>query len=57
MPTRKPNRFLAPVIIAGITVGFLVSAYKFIFAKKQHQPSTNVQAETGTTTTLQDIER
>ena len=57
MPTRKPNKFLAPVIIAGITAGFLVSAYKFIFAKKQHQPSTNAQAETGTTTTLQDIER
>lgn len=30
---KKPNRVFAPVIIAGITVGFLASAYKFIFAK------------------------
>ena len=30
---KKPNRFLAPIVIAGITVGFLASAYKFIFAK------------------------
>lgn len=56
MSNRKPNKFLAPVIIAGITVGFLVSAYKFIFAKDQHQLSTNAQAETGAKTTLQDIE-
>ncbi|MFY5011540.1 hypothetical protein ACOUHA_14220, partial [Acinetobacter baumannii] len=25
---KKPGRFLAPVVIAGITVGFLASAYK-----------------------------
>ena len=30
---KAPNKFLAPVIIAGITVGFLVSARRFIFAK------------------------
>ncbi|MFV5406884.1 hypothetical protein VXQ92_19695, partial [Acinetobacter sp. 228] len=27
---KKPGRFLAPVVIAGITVGFLASAYKFV---------------------------
>ncbi|QNX86911.1 hypothetical protein [Acinetobacter seifertii] len=30
---KKPGRFLAPVVIAGITVGFLASAYKFVFSK------------------------
>lgn len=30
---KKPNRVVAPIIIAGITVGFLVSAYKFVIAK------------------------
>ena len=30
---RAPNKFLAPIVIAGVTIGFLASAYKFIFAK------------------------
>ncbi|WP_180004749.1 MULTISPECIES: hypothetical protein [unclassified Acinetobacter] len=30
---KAPNKFLAPVIIAGITVGFLASARRFIFTK------------------------
>mgnify|MGYP003557436480 FL=1 len=30
---KQPNRVVAPIIIAGITVGFLVSAYKFVVAK------------------------
>ncbi|BBF76210.1 hypothetical protein N5J48_07910 [Acinetobacter ursingii] len=32
---KQPNRFIAPIVIAGITVGFLVSAYKFVFAKNK----------------------
>ncbi|WP_180170218.1 hypothetical protein [Acinetobacter sp. YH12027] len=32
---KTPNKFLAPVIIAGITVGFLASARRFIFAKSK----------------------
>ncbi|WP_180023149.1 hypothetical protein [Acinetobacter sp. YH1901134] len=32
---KTPNKFLAPVIIAGITVGFLASARHFIFAKSK----------------------
>ncbi|MDC5247847.1 hypothetical protein OHW55_14190 [Acinetobacter baumannii] len=32
---KKPGRFLAPVVIAGITVGFLASAYKFVFSKSE----------------------
>ncbi|WP_171407666.1 hypothetical protein [Acinetobacter tianfuensis] len=44
MPKKSPNKFFAPIVIAGITIGFLASAYQFIFAqkkrkdKKQHQP-------------------
>ena len=34
MTDKKPNKFVAPIIIAGITVGFLASAYKFVFANK-----------------------
>lgn len=30
MPKGTPNKLIAPIVIAGITVGFLVSAYKFI---------------------------
>ena len=34
MTDKKPNKVVAPIIIAGITVGFLASAYKFVFANK-----------------------
>ena len=34
MTDKKPNKFVAPIIIVGITVGFLASAYKFVFANK-----------------------
>ena len=30
------NTLLAPIVIAGITAGFLVSAYRFVFVKN-HQ--------------------
>lgn len=33
MVRRPPNKIIAPVLIAGITVGFLASAYKFVFAR------------------------
>lgn len=54
---KQPNRFLAPILIAGITVGFLASAYKFIFSKssasKQPRPnqSPNESIETKPSTT------
>ena len=42
MSKKAPNKYFAPIIIAGITVGFFVSAYKFVFAKpktnRQHRP-------------------
>lgn len=41
---KKPGRFLAPIVIAGITVGFLASAYKFVFNKS----SSSKQATTHT---------
>ena len=34
MTHKKPNKVVAPIIIVGITVGFLASAYKFVFANK-----------------------
>lgn len=39
---KTPNKFLAPVVIAGVTIGFLASAYKFVFAKPE--PVKTVQA-------------
>jgi len=39
MSKKKPNNFIAPIVIAGITVGFLASAYKFVFAKPKKQSS------------------
>lgn len=42
---KKPNKFLAPIIIAGVTIGFLASAYKYVFAKsdthRQKEPNPN----------------
>lgn len=35
MSKKAPNKFFAPIVIAGITIGFLASAYQFIFAKKK----------------------
>lgn len=43
MSLKKPNSFLAPLAIAGITIGFLGAAYKFIFVdSKRHE---NTQTE------------
>ena len=33
MSKKQPNNFLAPFVIAGITTGFFISAYRFVFAK------------------------
>lgn len=32
---KQPNKFFAPIVIAGVTIGFLASAYKFVFAKPE----------------------
>ena len=43
---KRPNRVFAPIIIAGITVGFLASAYKFVVAKSgsvEEKPIENTQ--------------
>ena len=37
MKIKRPNTIIAPIIIAGITFGLLVSAYKFIFAQQSTQ--------------------
>ncbi|WP_165353064.1 hypothetical protein [Acinetobacter piscicola] len=43
---KQPNKFIAPIVIAGITVGFLVSAYKFVFAKpKKTHTAEIIQSE------------
>lgn len=46
MKMKRPNRVFAPIIIAGITVGFLASAYKFVVAKSnssKERPIENTQ--------------
>ena len=35
MNTKKPNKILAPLVIAGITIGFFTAAYRFIFIKSK----------------------
>lgn len=42
---KQPNRFLAPIVIAGITVGFLASAYKFIFKKPKVENPSDLAAQ------------
>lgn len=45
MSKKAPNKYFAPIIIAGITVGFFVSAYKFVFAKPKTSETTQTNAE------------
>lgn len=46
MANRKPNKNVAPLVIAGLTAGLLISAYKFVFAKNKpkakHDPTPKV---------------
>jgi hypothetical protein len=47
MAKKEPNKFIAPIVIAGIAAGFFISAYKFVFAKsKQKKPAEPNQAVT-----------
>lgn len=43
MSKREPNKFLAPIVIAGITAGFFIGAYKFVFAKSKAEPQERSQ--------------
>ena len=45
MLKKAPNKYFAPIIIAGITAGFFVSAYKFVFAKPKIDTTTHANAE------------
>ena len=45
MSKKAPNKYFAPIIIAGITVGFFVSAYKFVFAKPKTSETTQTNVE------------
>ena len=42
MNKKSPNKFFAPIVIAGLTVGFFVSAYKFVFGNsaEEHRNTT-----------------
>lgn len=44
MSKKAPNKYFAPIIIAGITVGIFVSAYKFVFAKPKIDRTTHANA-------------
>ena len=45
MLKKAPNKYFAPIIIAGITVGFFVRAYKFVFAKPKIDTTSHANAE------------
>ena len=53
MSKKQPNKFIAPIVIAGITVGCFISAYKFVFAQPkqitdqiEHEDAVNKSLET-----------
>ena len=53
MSKKQPNKFIAPIVIAGITAGFFISAYKFVFAQPkqtrdqiEHEDAVNKSLET-----------
>ncbi|MDM1246473.1 hypothetical protein ACFODO_12530 [Acinetobacter sichuanensis] len=56
MTKKQPNKFIAPIVIAGITIGFLASAYKFVFAKPKSatKPDLAAQKELSTETVEQN---
>lgn len=35
MAKKKPNNYAAPLVIAGVTIGFLTAGYKLAFGKKK----------------------
>lgn len=45
MSNKQPNKLIAPIVFAGITIGFLASAYKFVFAKPNKQQDKVIQHE------------
>ena len=50
MSKKKPNNYVAPLVIAGVTIGFLTAGYKLAFGKKSPDPQvpqsvTKAQAE------------
>lgn len=45
MKKKAPSNLFAPVVVAGITIGFLASAYKFIFAKTQNKDKQDQTAD------------
>lgn len=55
MNRKKPNKILTPLVIAGITIGFLGAAYKFIFVDSKRtekaQPETPDTEESENDTT------
>lgn len=53
MSQKKSNKFIAPIVIAGVTVGFLASAYKFVFAK----PKSKDKHKSGQQTTSQSEDK
>ena len=53
MSKKQPNKFIAPIVIAGITVGFFIRAYKLVFAQPkqitdqiEHEDAVNKSLET-----------
>ena len=53
MSQKKPNKFIAPIVIAGVTVGFLSCSYKFVFAK----PKSEDKQKSGQQTTSQSEDK
>ena len=45
MNTKKPNKVLAPLVIAGITIGFFTSSYRFIFVKSKQDEQSEQELE------------
>ncbi|MDY6450350.1 hypothetical protein P3S51_09420 [Acinetobacter sp. ANC 7201] len=41
MANKKNSKNVAPLVIAGLTAGLLVSAYKFVFAKNKPKTKSN----------------
>ncbi len=56
MSSKKPNTLLAPLAIAGITIGFLGAAYKFIFVDSKRHTDVSQEKNSRSNTSRSAVE-
>lgn len=53
---KRPNTVIAPLVIAGITIGFFTAAYRFVFQSKPEQNKADTSQEKSVAPTEAPVE-